>query len=69
MLLVPAGSLGFTLTLRKHERGLEEERGWISRTEEDDRPDASGIGFFIFFFNHTATDSREQQELSEDMLL
>lgn len=48
--------------LHKFERGLEEERSWISRTEEDERPDASGI-VWGFFFNHTATDSRGQQEV------
>lgn len=56
MLLIPDGSLGFTL-LCKHQWGLEEGQGWISRTEEDERPDASGIVFY-----HRATDPREQQE-------
>lgn len=54
-MLVPDGSLGFTL-LHKHERGLEGERSWISRNEEDERPDASGIVFgFVFFITQQQT--------------
>lgn len=57
MLLVPDGSLGFR-TLRNHECRPEEERGCISRTEEDERLDTSGIVFFFITQQQTPVSSR-----------